>query len=70
MKIVLDIKESRASFFLELINSLSYVHVLRKVKDTQKNNYIQELAEAFNDVSLYEQGKKKLKSAKDLLNEL
>ena len=70
MKIVLDIKESRASFFLELINSLTYVRVLRQVKDVQKNKYIQELAEAFNDVALYEQGKKKLKSAKDLLNEL
>ena len=28
-----------------------------------------DLAEAFNDVKLYEQGKKQLKSAKDLLNE-
>ena len=70
MKIVLDIKESRASFFLELINSLNYVRVLRQVKDAHKNKYIQELAEAFNDVSLYEQGKKKLKSAKDLLNDI
>jgi len=70
MKVVLDIKESRASFFLELINSLTYVRVLRQVKDARKNKHIQELTEAFNDVTLYEQGKKKLKSAKDLLNEL
>jgi len=35
-----------------------------------KKQSIKDLKEAFNDVKLYEQGKKKLKSAKDLLNEL
>ena len=70
MKVVLDIKESRASFFLELIKSFDYVRVLRQVKDAHKNQSIQELTEAFNDVALYEQGKKKLKSAKELLDDL
>lgn len=70
MKLILDIKENRASFFLELLNSLNYVKVLRKVKDEKKDQAMQELTEAFHDVKLYEQGKKKLKSGKELLDEL
>lgn len=70
MKVILDIKENRAPFFMELLKSLDYVHILKEVKDKEKSQAIQDLAEAFNDVKLYEEGKKKLKSAKDLLNEL
>ena len=70
MKVLLDVNEKRAPFFMELINSLDYVHVIKEVHEARKNKMIQDLAEAFNDVKLYEQGKKKLKSAKDLLNEL
>jgi len=71
MKIILDINEkSRIPFFLELIKSLSYVKVISEVEDKQKSLLINDLAEAFNDVKLHEQGKKKLKSAKELLDEL
>lgn len=67
---ILDIKENRRPFFMELVKSLDYVHILKEVKDERKSKFVEELAEAFNDVKLYEQGKKKLKKAKDLLNEL
>lgn len=70
MKVLLDIDESREKFFIELLQSLDYVKVLKQVKNEQKSQQIQDLVEAFNDVKLHEQGKKKLKSAKDLLNEL
>jgi len=70
MKVILDIKESRVPFFMELVKSLDYVQVMKEVKDRKKGKFIEELAEAFNDVKLYEQGKKKLKKAKDLLNEI
>lgn len=70
MKVILDIKESRVPFFMELLKSLDYVEVLKEVKDNKKSKAIQDLIEAFNDVKLYEEGKKQLKSAKDLLNEL
>jgi hypothetical protein len=70
MKVILDIKEnSRAPFFMELVKSLDYISVIKEVKDKRKGEFISGLADAFNDVKLYEQGKKKLKSAKDLLNE-
>ena len=30
MKVILDIQESRVSFFMELVNSLDYVSVLKE----------------------------------------
>jgi hypothetical protein len=71
MKVILDIKENnRVPFFMEMVKSLDYISVIKEVKDERKSQFISDLADAFNDVKLYEQGKKKLKSAKDLLNEL
>jgi hypothetical protein len=70
MKVILDIRDNRIPFFMELVKSLDYINVVKEVKDENKSQFVADLAEAFNDVKLYEQGKKKLKSAKDLLNEL
>jgi hypothetical protein len=71
MKVILDIKENdRIPFFMEMVKSLDYISVIKEVKEERKSQFISDLADAFNDVKLYEKGKKKLKSAKDLLNEL
>jgi hypothetical protein len=71
MKVLLDIKEdSRATFFMELVKSLGYIDVIKEIKDKRKSKMIADLAEAFDDARNYELGKKKLKSAKDLLHEL
>lgn len=71
MKVILDIKENdRVPFFLELVKGLNYVKIVKTIEDERKGQFINDLAEAFNDVKLYEQGKKKLKSAQDLLNGL
>ena len=71
MKVILYIKEnSRIPFFMEMLKSLDYISVVKAVKEERKSQLITDLANAFNDVDLYKQGKKKLKSAKDLLNEL
>ncbi len=70
MKVILDIRDNRIPFFMELVKSLDYIHVIKEIKDEGKSKFVADMAEAFNDVKLYEQGKKKLKSAKDLLNEL
>ena len=60
MKIILEVKENRFPFFLELVKSLDY---------KQKGIFIEEMAESLSGVKLHEQGKKKLKSAQKLLNE-
>lgn len=71
MTIILDIKEdSKAPFFIELLSSLKYVNIIKKIEDERKEQFIADLAEAFEDVKLHEEGTKKLKSAKELLNEL
>lgn len=70
MKVILDISDNRSAFFMELLRSLDYIKVVKTVRDKQKSQMVQDLAEAFNDVKLHGEGKKELKSAKDLLNEL
>lgn len=71
MKVILDIKEkNRIPFFMEMVRGLNYVKVVKEIKDPRKGKIVSDIVEAFNDVSEYEKGKKKLKSAKDLLNEL
>jgi hypothetical protein len=71
MKVILDITQNnRIPFFMEMIKSLDYITIVKEVKDEAKSQFVADLADAFNDVKLFEQGKKKLKSAKDLLNEL
>lgn len=70
MKVLLEIQESRAPFFMELLKSLGYIQILKEVKSKGKNEAVEYLIEAFNGIKLHEEGKKQLKSAKDLLNEL
>ncbi len=70
MKVILDVKDDRHSFLMELLQNLDFVQVLKEVKDEEKGQAIKDLIEAFDDVKQYEQGKKKLTSAKDLLDEL
>ena len=67
---ILDIPETKSSFFEELMKSFDYVSVIKIIKDKQKGRQVADLAEAFNDVKLHETGKKKLKTAKDFFNEL
>lgn len=70
MKVILDVEEKRAPFFMELMNNLDFVTVVSMIHDKEKSKVIQDLAEAFEDVKLHIEGKKQLKSAKQLLDEL
>jgi hypothetical protein len=70
MKVILDVRDNRMIYFMELVKSLDYIRVVKEIKDESKSQFVADLAESFNDVKLHQQGKKKLKSAKDLLNEL
>ncbi len=58
MKVILDIQESKAPFFIELVNGLKYIRIIKQVKDKRKSAAIQDIVEAFNDVMLHEEGKK------------
>ncbi|MFZ1750844.1 MAG: hypothetical protein WAU01_11660 [Saprospiraceae bacterium] len=71
MKVVLDIKDdAHAIEFIDMLEKLDYIDVMMQIKDKKTSQFISDLSESFDNVRKYEQGKKQLKSAKDVLNEL
>jgi hypothetical protein len=68
MKLLLEVKDSKAEFVMELLNSLSFVKA-KPVNET-KQQILDDLKEAVKEVNLAKKGKIKLKSAKQLLDEL
>jgi hypothetical protein len=68
MKVLLDIKDSKADFVMELLQNLSFVKA-EKIS-TSKSRFLKEFKQAVDEVVLAKQGKVKLKTAEQLLNEL
>ena len=68
MKVVVEVKESKADFLLELLKSLSFVKV--KKISPEKTQLMEEIKEAVKEVNLAREGKLKLKTAQQLLDEL
>lgn len=69
MKIVLDIPDKELTFAMKVLNSLSFVKKVKPMSNSSLDLW-EELKEAAEEVRLHKQGKIKLKSAQDLLNEL
>ena len=70
-QITLNIPDNKYSFFMELIKSLGFV----KVKDEQKlydeqQMFVDEVNESLTQVEKHLEGKIKLKTADELLDEL
>ena len=68
MKVILDIKDNKADFVLELLSSLSFVKA--EPLSPSKAKFFKELKASVGEVVLAKQGKIKLKTAEELLNEL
>lgn len=68
MKVLLDIKDNKASSLMEVLQGLSYVKA--KTISDEKALLIVEIKEAVENLKLVKQGKLKARLAKDLLNEL
>ena len=68
MKAVLEIKDSKASFVLELLNSFSFVKV-RPITN-EKALLLSEIREAVDTINLIKKGKVQARPAKELLNEI
>ncbi len=68
MKVLLDIKDSKAEFVMELLKNLSFVKA--KELTPSKAKFLEELKESIKEVNLAKQGKLKLQSAKEFLDEL
>lgn len=68
MKLLLDIKDNKAEFILELLKNFSFVKT--ETISPQKARFLKELKGSVEEVKLAKQGKIKLQSARDFLNEL
>lgn len=68
MKVLIDVKDSKADFVIELLNNLSFVKA--KTISPQKAELIEEIKEAVDNLNLVKQGKLKARPAKELVNEL
>lgn len=68
MKVLLDIKDSKAEFVLELLQNLSFVKV--KPLSPYKSKVLKDLKEAVEEMNLIKAGKSKARNVEDLINEL
>lgn len=68
MRLLLDIKDSKAIHLLEVLKGLSYVKTT-PISD-EKALLMEEIKEAVENLKLVRQGKLKARPAKDLLNEI
>ncbi len=69
MKVIIDIPDSEATFAMKVLKSLSFVKRAKPLSKSSAQLYAN-LQEAAEEVSLHKEGKLKLKSAQELLNEL
>jgi hypothetical protein len=69
MKVLIDIPDNEASFAMKVLKSLSFVKKAKPLSEATVDLW-EDLNEAANEVRLHKQGKLKLKTAQDLLNEL
>ena len=68
MKVLLDIKDNKAGFVMELLKNLPFVKA-RPLTPT-KAQVLEELREAVENMTLVKEGKLKARPAKELLDEL
>jgi hypothetical protein len=65
MKVLLDIPDNKAAFFMELLNNFSFVKA--KTNSPEKAKVLLEMKEAVETLNLVKEGKLKTRSAKELL---
>jgi hypothetical protein len=68
MKAILDIKDSKASFVMELLGNFSFVKV--QPITNEKALLLCEIREAVDTVNLVKKGKFQARPPKELLNEI
>ena len=68
MKVLLDIKDTKAQFVMELLKSFSFVKA--KTLTPYKANVLEGIKEAVDEMKLVKAGKLKARNAEDLFHEL
>ena len=69
MQLLVEIPDNKINFALEVLKNLAFVKKIKPMSP-EKINLWEDLKEASSEVLLHKQGKVKLKTAQDLLNEL
>jgi hypothetical protein len=70
MKVLLDIKDHKADFVLELLNNLSSYVKTTKIEEDNTSQVKEDIKAALKEAKMHQQGKIELNSAYDLLNEV
>ena len=68
MKVILDVKDNKADFILELLKNFSYVKA--QPLTPYKADVLKNLKKSVEEMNLIKAGKLKGRNAKDLFNEL
>ena len=68
MKVLLDIPDNKASSFMDVFKSISYIKAQPLTE--AKARLMVEIKEAVEEMKLIRTGKKKARNAEDFLNEL
>ena len=67
-RVVIDIPDNKFSLFMELLNNLG-IKKVKKLTEQQKE-FVNDLQHSLEQVKQHQEGKIKLQSARDFLNEL
>jgi hypothetical protein len=72
MKVILEIKDSKAAAFLNFVKSLDFIHIQSQedYEEPTKQEILDSITSGMKEVELHKQGKIELQSARDFLNEL
>jgi len=68
MKVILDIPDNKATSLIDVLKSISFLRI--ETISSSKSQFLKELKSSIEDVKVAKQGKIKLKSAEQLINEL
>ena len=67
-RLIIDIPDNKVGFFLELIKNLG-IKKVQKLSNNQKS-FVDDLQHSLEQVKQHQEGKIKLQSAEDFLNDL
>ncbi|AKP50984.1 hypothetical protein [Cyclobacterium amurskyense] len=69
MKILLDIQDSKAAFFMELLKNFSFIKKATQISEN-KAELIMDIKKAVEELKLVKEGKMEARNAEDLIDEL
>ncbi len=69
MKLLLDINDNKALFFLEVLKNFSFVKKATPISDA-KADLMQDIKEAVEELKLIREGKLEPRNAEDIIDEL